>query len=290
MDSKRNDVIPTFPERGHLNVDDVETVIEVLTEATVPYLLPQVPVGGRDDAHIHVDSLGAADPSDLSLLDDPQQLDLEIHVEFSNLIQKQSALVGQLKKAGFSLAAGAGEGSILIAEQLRFKQRSGNGTAVDFDDRLVPADAGAVDQVDDDLLSRPGLAGDEQGGVHLSNGFNGIQNMPHFFAVRHEAGTCGLLALDEIQLADIAFRHHTLVLQFALQIVELCNVPDVDHHGSEAARSIKNRRSGGNQLFFALPHNHGGRLLGLHDFQRSGLLVQTIFNQRSHVFSQHIPT
>jgi hypothetical protein len=62
--------------------------------------------------------LGAADPGDLSLLDDPQQLDLQVQIQLSDLVQEQGALVGQLKKAGLPPAAGAGKGPVLIPEQL----------------------------------------------------------------------------------------------------------------------------------------------------------------------------
>lgn len=107
-----------LPQGRHLDVDHVEPVIEVLPEFALLDLLPEVPVGGCNDAHVHMKRLGAADPGDLSLLDDPQQLDLQVQIQLSDLVQEQGALVGQLKKAGLPPAAGAGKGPVLIPEQL----------------------------------------------------------------------------------------------------------------------------------------------------------------------------
>lgn len=76
-----------------------------------------------------------------------------------------------------------------------------------------------MDLVDNDFLAGTRLSGDEQRGIYLGDGLDGVHDMLHFLAVDHEIRTGGILALDEGQLPYVALRHHALVLQTALQVV-----------------------------------------------------------------------
>ena len=53
-----------------------------------PDLGHQVTVGGRQDAHVHLDRGGAAQPVDLALLHRAQQLGLQPHVHFADLVEQ----------------------------------------------------------------------------------------------------------------------------------------------------------------------------------------------------------
>src|SRR5262249_59777687 len=55
----------------------------------------------------------------------------------------------------------AGEGSLLVTEELRLDQPGGEGGAVDLDQRLLAALAAGVDGTGDELLAGPALAGDQ---------------------------------------------------------------------------------------------------------------------------------
>ena len=72
---------PHVPARsrsgGSCDRDDVDAVVELLAELALGDRLAQVAVGGRDDAHVHVDQRGAAHAPDLPLLERAQQLHLE---------------------------------------------------------------------------------------------------------------------------------------------------------------------------------------------------------------------
>ena len=60
---------------------------------------PRNPVGGGHDPHVDGNDGGAAHPHDLPFLQDPEQLDLKSRTHALHLVQKQRALVGDLKQA-----------------------------------------------------------------------------------------------------------------------------------------------------------------------------------------------
>ena len=100
-----------------------------------------------------MDDAVAAHPHDLPLLQGPQQLDLEGGAHALHLVQEQRALVGQLEQAGTAALLGAGKGALVIAEQLAFQQRLGQGGAVDGHKGHIPAGGGVVDGVGEQLLA-----------------------------------------------------------------------------------------------------------------------------------------
>ena len=77
--------------------------------------------------------LRAADAVDLALLQGAQQLGLQAPVHLGDFVEQQRAAVGLLELAD---AAGdrAGEGALLVAEQLALQQVLGDGGAVDRDE------------------------------------------------------------------------------------------------------------------------------------------------------------
>ena len=120
-----------LPQGYGLHVDDSQTVIQVLPEAAFHGLLQQILVGGGDDAHVHRDHPASAHPADLFFLQDPQQPPLKSQGDLRDLVQKDGAVVGDLKQARLTAPGGAGEGALHIAEQLALQQVLRQGGAVD---------------------------------------------------------------------------------------------------------------------------------------------------------------
>ncbi len=87
-------------------------------------------------------ALAAADALDHALLQEAQQLGLQRQRHVADLVEKQRAAVGELELAG-RLPHRAGEGALLVAEQLALEQRFRDGRAVDRDERLAGAAARA---------------------------------------------------------------------------------------------------------------------------------------------------
>ena len=93
---------------------------------------------GSQDAHIHPDLLRPSDTLDLPVLQHPQQLHLNIRLQFADLIQKYGSVIGAFETSQMP-RHGTGEGPFFVAEQLAVHHRFGNGAAVDTDQRLIPA-------------------------------------------------------------------------------------------------------------------------------------------------------
>ena len=121
-------------------------------------------MGGRHDAHVHRDRRGAADPLDGALLQRPQEHHLRLRGQLADLVEEERALVGQLEAAD-PPPRRAGEGALLVAEQLAGDDAGGEGGAVDGDEQPLPARAELVDRPRDQLLARAGLAEDQHGAV-----------------------------------------------------------------------------------------------------------------------------
>ena len=88
---------------GHVDLDDVEPVEQVLAELALLDLLLQVLVRRGDHADVHLDALVAADPLELPLLEDAEQLGLHGRRDVADLVEEDRPLVGQLEPP---LAAG----------------------------------------------------------------------------------------------------------------------------------------------------------------------------------------
>ena len=144
---------------GHADGHHVEAVVEILAEGARPDGLAQVGVGGRDHAHVHLDGAGAAEPLDLALLERAQQLGLEVDAQAADLVEEERAAVGQLELAELA-RVGAGEGALLVAEQLGLEQGVGDRGQVDRHERLGAPRALVVDGARHQLLAGAALRGD----------------------------------------------------------------------------------------------------------------------------------
>jgi hypothetical protein len=84
-------------QRRHLDVDDVEAVVQVLAELALADRLGQVAVGRGDQPHVDLDRLAAADPLERPLLQHAQQLDLQRRRYLADLVEEHGAAVGLLE-------------------------------------------------------------------------------------------------------------------------------------------------------------------------------------------------
>ncbi len=173
-------------QRRDLQVDDVEAEEEVLAELACAHRLDQVAVGGGDDADVHRHRPGAAHAVDHALLDGAQKLGLQANVHFRDFVEQQRAAGGLLELAD---AAGdrAGEGALLVAEQLGFEQVLRDRGAVDRDEGGARAVRAPMHIARDHLLAGAGFAGDQDRRIARRD----LQR--EFHHVRH-----GLVAIDQL--------------------------------------------------------------------------------------------
>ena len=92
-------VVEPIAQRRQVDREDVEPVVEVLAELALRDQRLEVAVGGRDDADVDLDRLGAADALELALLQHAQQLDLHLQRQVADLVEEQGAAVGELEAA-----------------------------------------------------------------------------------------------------------------------------------------------------------------------------------------------
>src|SRR3546814_12687812 len=74
-----------------------------------------------DDAHVGADRRAAANGGVLALLQHPQQAGLRLQRHVADLVEDQRAAGGLLEAAG-GAHGGAGDGALLVAEQLAFDE------------------------------------------------------------------------------------------------------------------------------------------------------------------------
>ena len=78
-------------------------------------------MGGRDQPHVGLDRLVAADALERLLLQDAQDLGLQRQRHVADFVEEQGAAVALLELAD-AAAVGAGEGALLVPEQLALQQ------------------------------------------------------------------------------------------------------------------------------------------------------------------------
>src|SRR5574341_1066120 len=156
LDEER-DVLSSLPQRGKMETEDVEPVIEVLAQETVLNGLCRLLVRGCDDADVNADLGLAAQAAKRALLEDPKELGLCPDLHLRDLVQEDGPPVGQLKTA-HPPVGGAGKCPLLVTQDLAFKQRLRNGGAVDRDKGGLLAGREFVDRSGRQLLPGPALS------------------------------------------------------------------------------------------------------------------------------------
>jgi hypothetical protein len=153
---EERDVLAVLAQRRSADAAHVEAVQEVGAEAAGAYLGREVAVGGREDAHVHVRGPVGADRLDLALLQHAQELGLHVQRQLADLVQEQARPVGHAELAR-ARAGRAGEGALLVAEELALDHRLRQRGAVQVDQRLLRAARGGVQGAHDELVAAGGL-------------------------------------------------------------------------------------------------------------------------------------
>ena len=82
-------------------------------------------MGGGDDAHVGLDRRATTDGRVFALLEHAQQAGLRLERHVADLVEEQRAALGLLEAALRALLR-AGEGALLVAEQLALDQLAGD--------------------------------------------------------------------------------------------------------------------------------------------------------------------
>ena len=142
-----------------MQLDDVDPVIEILTESPGLHQFLELPVRRGEDSHVHRHLARFANRPNGLLLDYAQQLHLHVQRQVGHLVQEQRAALGAADQP-FLVGHGAREAALLVAEQLGLHQLRRDGAAIDGDERPVRPRAGLVDEPRRQLLAGARVAGD----------------------------------------------------------------------------------------------------------------------------------
>ena len=165
---QQRDILHALAQRGHLDWENVEAVVQVFAEAAHLDHAFEVLVGGRDDAHIDALGLVAAHAFEGTFLQHTQQLDLHRQRHIADFIKEQGAAVGQLETPG-TAGDRPGKGALLVAEQFAFEQLCRDRPAVDRHKRPVAALGVIVQVARDHFLAGARLAEDQHAGVGIGH-------------------------------------------------------------------------------------------------------------------------
>ncbi|MNV62085.1 hypothetical protein D3C71_1546150 [compost metagenome] len=155
-------VLAPLAQRRNHDLDDIETVVQVLAKASLRHIGRQVTVRGADDADIDSLFLLTTQRADFALLNRSQQFGLHGQRQFADLIEKQGAAMRGLKKT-FPVLGCPGVGAFFGAKEFSFQQRFRDGAAVDCHHRARGALAVGVQGLGDQFLAGTGFATHQNG-------------------------------------------------------------------------------------------------------------------------------
>jgi len=98
--------------------------------------------------------------------------------QIANLVEKQCSAIGHFE-APLARRYGTGEGTALVAEQLRLQHAFGKGGTVDLDERGIGATAVVVDEAGDEFLAGAAFPLDQDAGVRRCNLFRQVEYFLH---------------------------------------------------------------------------------------------------------------
>ena len=173
-------------QRRHPHLDHVDPVIKVLAEAARRDQLAEVPVGRRQDAHVHRLLALVADRARGLLLDEAQELHLHDEGQVRDLVEEERAAFRGLHQAQL-VGDGAREAAAPVAEEFALHEFGRNRAAADRHERGVLARPGFVDQARDQLLARAGLARDVHGRLAARDAADHRPQLLHRLGIAEQA-------------------------------------------------------------------------------------------------------
>ena len=269
MLAQKRNIAQALAQRGDAHIHDIEPVIQVIPEFLLRDHGLQIPVGGRDHAHIHMPRIGCAKRRKFLVLQHAQKLALQVDGHVTDLVQENGPPVGQLK---FPLAVlrSAGERAALISEKFKFEQIFRDCRAVYHNEALVPALARIVDGFCNKLLARAAFARDEHICIHILEPVDQPVHALHGFAFT-----------DDLVVMPLAAQRVRKVKHLFVEFAEFHRLRneneqfiDVKRFDEVGKRTVLHRLHRGADASISSHHDHGDvRIVRLKLFEH----IQPIF-------------
>ena len=189
-EKKRTEVgnlFPSLPQRRHMDTDDGEAVIEILTELAFRDALLEVGIGRGEHSNVHTLRTSFPHRHDLGLFEKTQQLGLYVERKIADFIQEQRA-PGRGSDEARLIGDCTRKRSAPVAEQLAVGQITAGRRAV-----VRKKHGGApmrpdVNALRDEFLAGAALTGDEHGEVVALQPLNVLDEADHRRAHGDESG------------------------------------------------------------------------------------------------------
>ena len=279
---QRQNVLPPLPQGIHRQGQHVDAVIQILPKQLVLHHLLQIPIGGIDEADIHMLQPRGANGAVGVALQHVQELGLHGQRHLADLVQKQGAALGCGQQPLLAPAHLAGEGALGVAEKLRLQQVFRYGAAVHRHEGAVAATAVGVDVVGHHVLAGAGFSGDENGHVVGGGAPRRFQTLAHPLAHGDDAlGGKGVLPQMLRQIHQLPAQ----ILDPVVQQQVVRPVVDVGHNVADAAVGGKHGAGAdhdGAGLGGVDVHNGLARFNGL---QAGGAVNDLLLHQILHVYA-----
>lgn len=153
---------------GDRELDHVDPEIKILPEGALFDALSEISVCSCQNPGVSVHCLGRSKGLVLAVVQYPEEFHLQGDVHFADLVEQQSAPVGQTELARF-VPLGVGKGALFVPEELRFEQGGGQSGAVELDVGAVFAGTEVVDDLGDEFLPRSARPLNETAALRLGD-------------------------------------------------------------------------------------------------------------------------
>lgn len=128
-----DDVLPPLSQGWDMNREGIEAKEKILAKSAVAGEGSRISIGSGNDGAVHLARFGAAESHDFMVVEILEKLCLNRQGEISDFVQKERSLLSQFDKPYLALLARACEGSLVIPEELCFKEVLRKSGAVDLD-------------------------------------------------------------------------------------------------------------------------------------------------------------
>jgi hypothetical protein len=115
------DIASSHAQRRHVELNDLEPVVEILAEPAFVDELLEVAIGRGYHTHVDFQSFIPADAFKLAFLQEAKQLDLNAWRNFADLVEEERAPISLFESA-FTACHCAGERTPLVSEKLGLEQ------------------------------------------------------------------------------------------------------------------------------------------------------------------------
>src|SRR5216683_1040900 len=194
-----------FAQRGNIDGQHIQPVIQIFPEAPRLHRFLNLHIGRRQHPYIRVDQVPPAESRILVVLKDVQQLGLQVRAHLRDLVEKDGALVGQFEFPGFGPYR-TGKSSLLKTKQLGFQQLSGQRRAVHLHEWLVAPRRAQVNHPCHHFFPYAAFPADKHWHIYGRNLQDLLADSNHLRARRQKAQIFGDLVAAIAQLNMITFR------------------------------------------------------------------------------------